>query len=218
MVKSTAKDKEKIKQVQEIEAQLRASANSVSHLVSSWLGDDDDSSGDDTKDKEATKTGANGLSTVQQPEKTVKARDIFQGRPARLGVGAKFLSHKEMMAANKGGQDIVTSTPGVLTSDELRLKRKLTKGSSNSGMIGSEKAAKKHDNNVDDNDEGDSRSKMLGKDRNPNTANTASNSTESAYLKNQQQKFGPGGQSSHPAKKQKRSTALLDSLIQQRRR
>ncbi|KAJ1948035.1 hypothetical protein EC988_005335, partial [Linderina pennispora] len=92
-------DKEKQQQVQEIEAQLRASANSASTLISSWLGDSDSDS-----DSNATP----------------KAREIFHGRPARLGVGAKFLSHKEMMAAQ--------SATGILSAEELKLKRKLTKG------------------------------------------------------------------------------------------
>ncbi|KAJ2845296.1 hypothetical protein J3B02_004720, partial [Coemansia erecta] len=67
MVKLTTKDKAKIKEVQEIEAQLRASANGASKLVGSWLSAADSESESET-DKPST-----------------KAKDIFKGRPARLG-------------------------------------------------------------------------------------------------------------------------------------
>ncbi|KAJ1838358.1 hypothetical protein LPJ57_011156, partial [Coemansia sp. RSA 486] len=104
MVKLTTKDKAKIKEVQEIEAQLRASANGASKLVGNWL-----SSIDSGSDSETDKP-------------PIKAKDIFRGRPARLGVGAKFLSHKEMLAASNSQ---TSAANGILTSKELLLKRKL---------------------------------------------------------------------------------------------
>ncbi|KAJ2365833.1 hypothetical protein IW150_006109, partial [Coemansia sp. RSA 2607] len=69
MVKLSAADKQKIKEGQEIEAQLRASANGASKLVSTWLGSDES----DSEEKDDS-------------NKSQKAKDIFKGRPARLGV------------------------------------------------------------------------------------------------------------------------------------
>ncbi|KAJ2469695.1 hypothetical protein GGI02_003331 [Coemansia sp. RSA 2322] len=112
MAKAKHVDKEKLKQVQEIEAQLRASANTASKLVSSWLPDNESDSEDNS--------GADGKKTATAAA-TLKPRDVFKGRPARLGVGAKFLSHKEMMANSQSG-------PGILSAEELSLKRKLTRG------------------------------------------------------------------------------------------
>ncbi|KAJ2216944.1 hypothetical protein EV179_000979 [Coemansia sp. RSA 487] len=155
MVKLTKRDKEKIQQVQEIEAQLRASANAASQVVGSWLGDSDNDDDEGTKD---AKEGA-----VQQSKVAVKARDVFQGRPARLGVGAKFLSHKDMVEGNRGGDHVVSLGPGVLTSEELRLKRRLTKGAGarkdEDGPGGTKRTAQQA--NKDDEDEGDSKSKVI---------------------------------------------------------
>ncbi|KAJ1782074.1 hypothetical protein LPJ59_006902, partial [Coemansia sp. RSA 2399] len=146
-------NKEKIQQVQEIEAQLRASANVASQVVGSWLGDSDN-------DEESAKEGT---SAQQSKAAAVKARDVFQGRPARLGVGAKFLSHKDMVKGNRGGDQVVVG-PGVLTAEELRLKRRLTKG----GVTGSRDDAdelgggkRTIHREPDDDDEVDSKSKAF---------------------------------------------------------
>lgn len=108
MVKLTKKDKEAIKRTQEIEAQLRASANTASKLVNSWL------------------------PSTEEDDSTKKAKEIFKGRPARLGIGAK-------------------QQHGVLSSDELRLKRKLQQP----------KHTIKEDHCVENNEDDDSRSSML---------------------------------------------------------
>ncbi|KAJ2081251.1 hypothetical protein H4R24_002470 [Coemansia sp. RSA 988] len=162
MSKLTAQEKEKAKQVQEIEAQLRASANSATHVVDSWLTDDTDQEDNN------------------QP--TPKARELFQGRPSRLGVGAKYLSHKEMQSNNRRviGDD-------MLTTAELTLKRKLTKHKS-SNIISENKLVN------DEECDTESRSKIL------------------AATKPNQQIVGK------PSKKKKKSDALLDSLIQRRKR
>ncbi|KAJ2725916.1 hypothetical protein GGI07_000961 [Coemansia sp. Benny D115] len=147
MAKLTAQDKANIKQAQEVEAQLRASVNGASKIVSSWLGPDDSSS-DDENEQGSNTTHAGGA----------KARDIFKGRPARLGVGAKFLSHKEMMASGNAAIG-----PGILTAEELQLKRKLT------GKQSLLMSATKHKDLADDKtknelseDDEDSRSKSIG--------------------------------------------------------
>ncbi|KAJ1954723.1 hypothetical protein GGI12_005729 [Dipsacomyces acuminosporus] len=174
MAKLKPQEKEKIKEVQEIEAQLRASANKASSLVSSWLGDSDDDSDENEGESGSGK---------------VKAREVFKGRPARLGVGAKFLSHKEMMASQVGS--------GILTADELKLKRKLTGrlAAGNSKSNGKDENKQTTDPTVDSEDDGDSRSKMVSAK-------------------------GAGGRngSEHNSKKTKRTNAFLDSLVKRRKR
>ncbi|KAJ1950073.1 hypothetical protein FBU59_000850 [Linderina macrospora] len=157
-------DKEKQQQIQEIEAQLRASANSASSLISSWLNDSD-----------------------SDTDATPKAREIFKGRPARLGVGAKFLSHKEMLAAQ--------SNSGILTADELKLKRKLTKGLVAEKPEDSQTLSKNAEKPADDDDDDESRSRMVG-----------SGSKDKEVVPQVK------------AKKQKRSSAFLDSLVKRRKR
>ncbi|KAJ2520802.1 hypothetical protein H4217_001800 [Coemansia sp. RSA 1939] len=231
MVKLTKKDKEKIQQVQEIEAQLRASAKAASQIVGSWLGDSDNDDEDDNKndgDNKSTKNAAQ-----QSEAATVKARDVFQGRPARLGVGAKFLSHKDMVRGNTGGDQLVSSAPSVLTADELRLKRRLTRGitpvsGDAGGDVRSKRTARQAaDGNDDDNDDSDSGSESKSKA----FANRASSSStppipNSANSKPPLQSpdhndTAPSETSFQPSKKrkkQKRSAALLDSLVQRRKR
>ncbi|KAJ1667646.1 hypothetical protein IW140_001298 [Coemansia sp. RSA 1813] len=209
MVKLTKRDKEKIQQVQEIEAQLRASANAASQVVGSWLGDSDNDDDEGTKD---AKEGA-----VQQSKVAVKARDVFQGRPARLGVGAKFLSHKDMVEGNRGGDHVVSLGPGVLTSEELRLKRRLTKGAGarkdEDGPGGTKRTAQQA--NKDDEDEGDSKSKVFTKQsKSMSTVDSDQSKPKKAY-----QKESSHSEASQPfKKKQKRTAILLDSLIQRRKR
>ncbi|KAI8324449.1 hypothetical protein GQ54DRAFT_331695 [Martensiomyces pterosporus] len=182
MAKLKPQEKEKIREVQEIEARLRASANSASTLVSSWLG----GSNDDSDSERDEKTG-----------KAKKAREVFKGRPARLGVGAKFLSHKEMMASQAGA--------GVLTAEELRLKRKLTRNLAPSTAGGA--STKKEEDGMeqkqaamDNDDDGDSRSKMVG-----------------ASAAEHKMKDGGGG-GAKQNKKAKRSSAFLDTLVKRRKR
>ncbi|KAJ2307894.1 hypothetical protein H4S02_008940, partial [Coemansia sp. RSA 2611] len=100
MGKLSAHDKEKVKQAQEIEALLRASASSAATIVDGWLDSESDHEGE------------------------IKARQVFQGRPARLGIGATHLSHKQMLDNSNGA--LVGVNP--LTREELALKRKLTRG------------------------------------------------------------------------------------------
>ncbi|KAJ2898245.1 hypothetical protein GGI21_004877, partial [Coemansia aciculifera] len=143
MVKQKPIDREKLKQVQEIEALLRASANSASKVVSAWLPDDDDG------DKDDSNAGKKPTSAALKP------RDIFKGRPARLGVGAKFLSHKEMMSNSQSG-------PGILSAEELRLKRKLTKGVDGKNTTTPLAEKRKSTDDRDETDDLDSRSRIVG--------------------------------------------------------
>ncbi|KAJ2665761.1 hypothetical protein IW148_001520 [Coemansia sp. RSA 1199] len=167
MVKLTAQEKAKAKEVQEIEARLRASANSATHVVDGWL----------------------GSSSEDEGNEPVKARTVFQGRPARVGIGAKFLSHKEMQ------QRSTRAIEGVdpLTPDELALKRKLTRHTKQNSFNRLE--APMADAQSDD--ESDSRSQMVSKSK----------------------RFaGPDHTSTNSSKKKSKSSAFLDSLIQRRKR
>ncbi|KAJ2796781.1 hypothetical protein H4R21_004578 [Coemansia helicoidea] len=175
MAKLSQHDKEKARQTQEVEARLRASATSAAHVVDGWLG------GSDSDNDSREPAGGSG----------VKARDLFQGRPARLGVGAKFLSHREMQNNS--------SSAGLLTADELSLKRKLTRGAAPpAAQPGAAKDAATNAGDISD-DDVDSRSKMVSRTRPPAGA------------------AGPAPLPP-PAKKKKKAAALLDSLVQRRRR
>ncbi|KAJ2157584.1 hypothetical protein GGF46_004402 [Coemansia sp. RSA 552] len=166
MAKLTAQEKEKAKQAQGIEARLRASANAASQVVSGWLDSDE-------SDQEDPASAA------------PKARQVFQGRPARLGVGAKFLSHSEMQRNSSSGIG--------LSAQEMALKRKLTRGPKED-----RDRAKSSEQDGHDDDETDSRSKSVAKAPGPTHSPPAAPS---------------------PAKKRpKKTKALLDSLIPQRRR
>ncbi|KAJ2393809.1 hypothetical protein GGI23_004948 [Coemansia sp. RSA 2559] len=212
MVKLTKADKEKIQQVQEIEAQLRASANAASQVVGSWLGDGDN-------DEESAKEGT---SAQQSQVASVKARDVFQGRPARLGVGAKFLSHKDMVKGNRGGDQIVG--PGVLTAEELRLKRRLTKRGAvgsreDAGGLGGGKRTIQQElgDDADDDDEVDSKSKAFV-NSNKATSIADLDLAQSKPQKTHQKESSHSEMSQPFKKKQKKYDTLLDSLIQRRKR
>ncbi|KAJ2425514.1 hypothetical protein IW137_001778 [Coemansia sp. RSA 1287] len=168
MAKLTAQEKAKAKEVQEIEARLRASANSATHVVDGWL----------------------GSSSEDEDNAPVKARSVFQGRPARVGIGAKFLSHKEMQ------QRSTRAIEGVdpLTPDELALKRKLTRHTNPQNSLNRSDAMA----DVQGDDESDSRSQMVSKSKRIGPDHTATNGSSK--------------------KKKSKSSAFLDSLIQQRRR
>ncbi|KAJ2502491.1 hypothetical protein GGH96_001020 [Coemansia sp. RSA 1972] len=169
MAKLTAQEKAKAKEVQEIEARLRASANSATHLVDGWL----------------------GSSSEDEDNTPVKARSVFQGRPARVGIGAKFLSHKEMQ------QRTTRAIEGVdpLTPDELALKRKLTRHSKLQNSLNRSEATTA---DVQSDDESDSRSQMVSKSKRSGPDHTAANGSSK--------------------KKKSKSSAFLDSLIPQRKR
>ncbi|KAJ2714764.1 hypothetical protein H4R19_001552 [Coemansia spiralis] len=171
MGKLSQHDKEKARQTQEVEARLRASATTAAHVIDGWLSD----SGSDHDDGEPSGSGA-------------KARDLFQGRPARLGVGAKFLSHREMQNNSSGA--------GILTAEELSLKRKLTRGAAPPVIHPGPPKDAATERGISD-DDGDSRSKMVSRAGPPTGA---------------MQPAPP------PAKKKKKTAALLDSLVQRRRR
>ncbi|KAJ1725966.1 hypothetical protein LPJ61_005516 [Coemansia biformis] len=171
MAKLTAQEKEKARQTQEVEARLRASATTAAHVVDGWLGD----SGSDHDGSEPSSG-------------SIKARELFRGRPARLGVGAKFLSHREMQNNS--------SSSGLLTSDELSLKRRLTRGAAPQTRQAEEAKGAATDGGQSD-DDVDSRSKMVAR----------SEPALCAPELNQQ-----------PTKKKKKTAALLDSLVQRRRR
>ncbi|KAJ1898473.1 hypothetical protein LPJ66_002729 [Kickxella alabastrina] len=192
MVKLTAQDKIRIKQVQEIEAQLRASANGASDLVNSWLGDESDNENQSKPNSAPT-----------------KARDIFKGRPARLGVGAKFLSHKEMMSNMHSG-------PGILTAEELSLKRKLSKGittenpeTKKKNKEEDEKNKKKEEKEESD-DDGDSRSKMVSSTVTETKAMGKQGSVGDNKL--------TGGEQLQMKKRKTKTTEFLDSLVKRRKR
>ncbi|KAJ2491899.1 hypothetical protein IWW37_001871 [Coemansia sp. RSA 2050] len=180
MAKQKPVDRAKQKQVQEIEAQLRASANSASKIVGSWLPSDNEDEDEADKKKH---TGAAAL----------KPRDVFKGRPARLGVGAKFLSHKEMMSNSQSG-------PGVLSAEELQLKRKLTKGASTDGekfLLANKRKS------VDDDDGIDSRSRIAVK-ASPVSGSSSHNASTTAV--------------NTATKKKSKTSSFLDSLITRRKK
>ncbi|KAJ2834646.1 hypothetical protein GGI24_000304 [Coemansia furcata] len=189
MVKQKPIDREKQKQVQEIEALLRASANSASKIVGSWLPSDDEDDTDNTK-----QTGAAAL----------KPRDVFKGRPARLGVGAKFLSHKEMLSNSQSG-------PGILSAEELQLKRKLTKGVSTAADGKKSSMAEKRKSIDDEEDDTDSRSRIVG-----------SSGTEQTNKASPVSGFSPHNTSSAAhnmaTKKKSKTSMFLDSLIKRRKK
>ncbi|KAJ2743360.1 hypothetical protein GGI20_003796 [Coemansia sp. BCRC 34301] len=183
MAKQKPIDREKQKQVQEIEALLRASANAASKVVGAWLPDDNDEDSDNGKKPSSAAA--------------LKPRDVFKGRPARLGVGAKFLSHKEMMSNSQSG-------PGILSAEELRLKRKLTKGASatpptdskNDSLV--EKRKPMDDDGADDLD---SRSRVVRSDGAARAANSSHHS-----------------QPPTATKKKSKTSLFLDSLIKRRKK
>ncbi|KAJ1675400.1 hypothetical protein EV182_001343 [Spiromyces aspiralis] len=149
---------------QEIEAQLRASTNAARSLVDSWLG------GLDYHNDSSNSNQGEAASVLQSP----KAKEIFKPRPARLGVGAKYLSHSQAIAAQTGG-------PALLTVGELKLKRRLegrkkgkhddrvtTSPSSSSGK--GARAAGEGPNDDDSDDVQDSRTgSLLAKSRLPSS-------------------------------------------------
>ncbi|KAJ2413583.1 hypothetical protein GGI10_002968 [Coemansia sp. RSA 2530] len=182
MVKQKPIDREKQKQVQEIEAQLRASANSASKIVGSWLPSDDDEDEAEADKKKLANTAA------------LKPRDVFKGRPARLGVGAKFLSHKEMMSNSQSG-------PGILTAEELQLKRKLTKGAPTDSKKSS--MAEKRKSVDDDDDDVDSRSRMAVKASVVSGSSSHNASPTAANM---------------ATKKKSKTSSFLDSLITRRKK
>ncbi|KAI7822471.1 hypothetical protein BX661DRAFT_187453 [Kickxella alabastrina] len=191
MVKLTAQDKVRIKQVQEIEAQLRASANGASDLVNSWLGDESDNENQSKPNSAPT-----------------KARDIFKGRPARLGVGAKFLSHKEMMSNMHSG-------PGILTAEELSLKRRLSKGITTENLETKKKnnedeKNKKREEKEESDDDGDSRSKMVSSMVTETKAAGKQGSVGDNKL--------AGGEQLQMKKRKTKTTEFLDSLVKRRKR
>ncbi|KAJ2262055.1 hypothetical protein GGI01_001818 [Coemansia sp. RSA 376] len=191
MVKQKPIDREKQKQVQEIEALLRASANTASKIVGSWLPSDDEDDADTDK-KKHTSTPA------------LKARDIFKGRPARLGVGAKFLSHKEMMSNSQSG-------PGILSAEELQLKRKLTKGVSTGAHDKKSLLAEKRKSIDDEADDTDSRSRIVGSSGAEQTAKASSVSSSSPHST-----LSAGANMA--TKKKSKTSLFLDSLIKRRKK
>ncbi|KAJ2901096.1 hypothetical protein IWW38_000061 [Coemansia aciculifera] len=195
MVKQKPIDREKLKQVQEIEALLRASANSASKVVSAWLPDDDDG------DKDDSNAGKKPTSAALKP------RDIFKGRPARLGVGAKFLSHKEMMSNSQSG-------PGILSAEELRLKRKLTKGVDGKNTTTPLAEKRKSTDDRDETDDLDSRSCIVG-----SSGAAAAAAAKSSPVANPSNHNRSSAAAAPPLAKKKSKTSLfLDSLIKRRKK
>ncbi|KAJ2643262.1 hypothetical protein GGF44_001257 [Coemansia sp. RSA 1694] len=191
MAKQKPIDREKQKQVQELEALLRASANSASKVVSSWLPDDND----------------DGSDTEKKPSSTaaLKPRDVFKGRPARLGVGAKFLSHKEMMSSSQSG-------PGILSAEELRLKRKLTKGIAT--LADGKNTLTEKRKSIDDDDEADdldSRSRIVG-------SSGSAQAAKSSPATNPSPHSHPPSAANMATKKKSKTSLFLDSLIKRRKK
>ncbi|PVU98902.1 hypothetical protein BB559_001170 [Furculomyces boomerangus] len=118
-----------VQEAQKFEVEFRSSAKIADLLIESWIGPKDG-----LVENKAVKIGG---------EKPLKAKDLFKPRPARLGVGANFISHNEAMRA--------TNTSVFLSKEEQELKNKLLK-------------KKKHGNESKKEEVGlDSKSEQFGK-------------------------------------------------------
>ncbi|KAI9595198.1 hypothetical protein BDF19DRAFT_465715 [Syncephalis fuscata] len=174
-----------------LRTRLEVSVGMTRTLVSSWLPPDDN-------DKDA---GSLTTSTQQQfTNKTANRKENEQtviggmtARPPRLGLGAKYLSHKQAMQSNGH-----SNAKGILTEDKLR--RKLTGGHlSKSSTLTANKSSKtttksnNNNNNDDDDDDDDDESKFKSSNlKNTNNSKRAivngSNDVLSFYLGNKKRK------------------------------
>ncbi|KAJ1969965.1 hypothetical protein IWQ62_000276 [Dispira parvispora] len=156
-------EKEKVQALQDLQADLDVSIYNARTLVASWLLDTDKPD-DDQKTflKHEQDLGVLGN------ERLAKAKDEFQGRPVRLGLGAKFITHKDALQrqfGNAGGQ----ATPGRSQANaitDFKLKRKLVGKHSASGSFHrgtTSKPTNKPDPASDSESEGESKSRYFRK-------------------------------------------------------
>ncbi|KAI8967303.1 hypothetical protein BDF20DRAFT_804539, partial [Mycotypha africana] len=109
-----------LEQNEKIKTQIDASISMARSKVHSWLGSSSlgDASGDDEEVNESI------------------LASYSTGRPDRLGLGAKFISHKEAMRHHHGSSEndksSSSSSSRVSTKQEMMLKNKILRQNSRS--------------------------------------------------------------------------------------
>ncbi|PVV04793.1 hypothetical protein BB560_000693 [Smittium megazygosporum] len=93
-----------IAESQKFEVQYRNSAKHVSSLVDSWLGSNNN-------------PNTNGSKANVSGTKHIRAKDVFTARPTRLGVGAKFIPHNQVV--------YTSNSSAFLSKEEQELKTRI---------------------------------------------------------------------------------------------
>ncbi|KAJ1658907.1 hypothetical protein IWQ61_001936 [Dispira simplex] len=154
-------EKEKVQALQDLQVDLDVSIYNARTLVASWLLDTNKPD-DDQKTFLKHEQGLGILSN----ERLAKAKDEFQGRPVRLGLGAKFITHKDALQRQFGNtpEQVIPGRSQANAITDFKLKRKLVgknsaSGVSHRGTGSSSRSTGKPDPTSDSESEGESKSR-----------------------------------------------------------